>query len=170
MADTSAASPEFPSGRFCAILCDPPWTFRTCSSRGKGRSAEAHYDTMDLAAIKRLPVADWAAPNCVLLLWVTSGYWTRSNVELCLLATRGKPHRLSAAVRQLITAPRREHSRKPDEAYGLIERLLAGPYLELFSSSTAPHRIGWTKWSGKDRAPARHWKSDSYSGAEETPR
>ena len=42
------------------------------------------------------------------------GYWTRANSEVCLLATRGKPKRLNADVRQAIIAPRREHSRKPD--------------------------------------------------------
>ena len=71
------------------------------------------------------------------------GYWTRGNPEMCLLGTRGKPRRLSAAVRQLIEAPRREHSRKPDEVRDRIETLLPGPYLELFARSTAP---GWTVW------------------------
>ena len=55
------------------------------------------------------------------------GYHTRSNSEPCLLATRGKPHRLSANVRKLIVSPRREHSRKPDEAYERIEGLCEGP-------------------------------------------
>jgi N6-adenosine-specific RNA methylase IME4 len=45
------------------------------------------------------------------------GHWTRSNPEQCLLATRGKPRRLNADVPELIVAPRREHSRKPDEIY-----------------------------------------------------
>lgn len=71
------------------------------------------------------------------------GYWTRGNPEMCLLGTRGKPRRLSAAVRQLVEAPRREHSRKPDEVRERIEALLPGPYLELFARSTAP---GWTAW------------------------
>jgi N6-adenosine-specific RNA methylase IME4 len=62
-----------------------------------------------------------------------TGYWTRANPEQCLLATIGKPRRLSKAVRQLIISPRREHSRKPDEAYGRIEDLASGPYLELFA-------------------------------------
>ena len=53
------------------IYADPPWTFQTHSDKGKGRSAEAHYDCMSLADIKALPVADMAAQDCVLLLWVT---------------------------------------------------------------------------------------------------
>lgn len=74
------------------------------------------------------------------------GYWTRANTEPCLLATRGKPKRLNADVRQGIIAPRREHSRKPDEIHGRIERLVAGPYLELFARQQRP---GWTSWGNE---------------------
>ena len=62
-----------------------------------------------------------------------TGYWTRANPELCLLFTRGHPKRLSANVRKLMIAARREHSRKPDEQYDRIARLVDGPYLELFA-------------------------------------
>ena len=71
------------------------------------------------------------------------GYWTRANSEVCLLATRGKPKRLNADVRQAIIEPRREHSRKPTCVYGRIERLVAGPYLELFART---QRKGWDQW------------------------
>src|SRR5215469_13133200 len=126
------------------IYADPPWTFKTYSKKGKGRSAEAHYDCMTLDDIRALPVAGWAAEDAVLLLWVTDpflmtarsvieacgftyktvgftwakcrdsgtitsgehpigcGYWTRSNPEQCLLATRGRPRRLDASIRQLV--------------------------------------------------------------------
>jgi N6-adenosine-specific RNA methylase IME4 len=53
------------------ILADPPWTFATYSAKGKGRSAEAHYNCMSLDAIKRLQVGNWAAPDCALFLWAT---------------------------------------------------------------------------------------------------
>jgi N6-adenosine-specific RNA methylase IME4 len=68
------------------------------------------------------------------------GYWTRANVEQCLLATRGHPPRMAKDVRKLLISARREHSRKPDEIYGRIERLARGPYLELFARQTRP---GW---------------------------
>jgi len=68
------------------------------------------------------------------------GYWTRANSEPCLLATRGRPRRLAADVRQVVLEPRREHSRKPDCVYDRIERLVAGPYLELFART---RRRGW---------------------------
>jgi N6-adenosine-specific RNA methylase IME4 len=69
------------------------------------------------------------------------GYWTRANPEPCLFATRGKPKRLDKGVKRLIVAPRREHSRKPDEQYHRIEALLEGPYLECFA------RQAWPGWS-----------------------
>lgn len=74
------------------------------------------------------------------------GYWTRANSEPCLLATRGKPKRLSKGVRQGIIEPRREHSRKPDCAHGRIEQLVPGPYLELFSRQARP---GWDSWGNE---------------------
>jgi N6-adenosine-specific RNA methylase IME4 len=77
-----------------------------------------------------------------------NGYWTRANTEPCLLATRGKPKRLAADVRQGLIAPRQEHSRKPDEVHDRIERLVAGPYLELFARR--PH-TGWTVWGNEIR-------------------
>jgi N6-adenosine-specific RNA methylase IME4 len=72
---------------------------------------------------------------------MTLGYWTRSNSEVCLLATRGKPKRLDASIRQAIIEPRREHSRKPNGVHERIERLVAGPYLELFGRQERPN---WT--------------------------
>lgn len=74
------------------------------------------------------------------------GYWTRANSEPCLLATRGKPKRINADVRQGIIEPRREHSRKPDCVYERIERLVSGPYLELFARS---RRAGWDAWGNQ---------------------
>lgn len=71
------------------------------------------------------------------------GYWTRKEGESCLLFTRGKPRRMARDVRQFIRAPRREHSRKPDETYQRIERLVAGPYVELFATQRWP---GWDSW------------------------
>ncbi|MFO1069673.1 MAG: MT-A70 family methyltransferase [Geminicoccaceae bacterium] len=177
-----------PRRDYRVVYADPPWTFATYSDKGKGRSAEAHYDTMSLAAIKALPVASWTAPDCVLLMWATDpllpraleviaawgftyktvgfywaklnkgrdgllfgprdfftglGFWTRANPEPCLLATRGRPKRQSGNVQRLVVAPRREHSRKPDEVAERIERLAPGPYLEMFARETRP---GWDSW------------------------
>ncbi|MGQ0443623.1 MAG: MT-A70 family methyltransferase [Beijerinckiaceae bacterium] len=70
-------------------------------------------------------------------LFFGMGHYTRANAEMCLLATRGKPKVQARDVRQVIMAPRREHSRKPDEQYARIERLYSGPYLELFARQRA---------------------------------
>lgn len=77
---------------------------------------------------------------------IGTGYWTRANPEQCLLFTRGKPKRKSAAVRKLVMSPRREHSRKPDEIYDRIEQLCDGPYLELFARTQRP---GWSSWGNE---------------------
>jgi N6-adenosine-specific RNA methylase IME4 len=74
------------------------------------------------------------------------GYWTRCNPEICLLATRGNPRRQAKDVRKLIVEPRREHSRKPDCVRERIERLVKGPYIELFARETKP---GWACWGNQ---------------------
>lgn len=74
------------------------------------------------------------------------GYWTRANAELCLLATKGSPKRQAMDVHQVILSPVGEHSRKPDEAQVRIERLLPGPYLELFGRRATPN---WTVWGNQ---------------------
>lgn len=88
----------------------------------------------------------WAKTNANGTFPIGMGYWSRKQTETCLLFTRGKPRRMDKGVRQLIVAPRREHSRKPDEQYERIERLVAGPYLELFARQTRP---GWDAWGNE---------------------
>lgn len=69
------------------------------------------------------------------------GTWTRSNSEIVILGTRGKPKRASASVRQLIFAPIMEHSRKPAEVRDKIVTLAGDrPRLELFARARAQ---GW---------------------------
>jgi N6-adenosine-specific RNA methylase IME4 len=81
------------------------------------------------------------------------GKWSRKQTEQALLFSRGKPSRLEAGVRQLfesdehvIFAPKREHSRKPDEQYDRIERLCGGPYVELFARQS---RFDWDSWGNE---------------------
>jgi N6-adenosine-specific RNA methylase IME4 len=83
----------------------------------------------------------WAKQNRSGAGWfMGGGYGTRKNAEVCWLGRRGKPQRKSAGVRELIVAPRREHSRKPDEVYSRIEAFCDGPYLELYARQRWP---GW---------------------------
>lgn len=75
------------------------------------------------------------------------GNWTRSNPELCLLATKGTPKRLNASVRELVVANRREHSRKPDEIRDSIVKLCGDvSRVELFCRYPAD---GWDVWGNE---------------------
>lgn len=82
---------------------------------------------------------------------VGMGYWTRANTEDVLLFTRGNPRRTRKDVYQMfatlegdtpaVLAPIGRHSAKPEGVQDAIERLVAGPYLELFARR---QRVGWT--------------------------
>ena len=187
------------AGKYRVIYADPPWPFATWSHIGMSgdgeqktrgqRSRQAPYETLSHKDIASIQVAELAAENAVLFLWVVQtqlpkaldlvqqwgftfksvafawfkgnslplfpddaittigcGYWTRAGFEQCWLATKGKPSRLHADVRQTILEGRREHSRKPDCVYDRIERLVEGPYLELFARTTRP---GWDSWGNE---------------------
>ena len=67
-------------------------------------------------------------------LFLGMGYWTRSNSEDCLIATKGNPKRISAKIHQVIIDKIREHSRKPDEVRKRIVELMGDlPRIELFA-------------------------------------
>jgi site-specific DNA-methyltransferase (adenine-specific) len=75
------------------------------------------------------------------------GYWTRANPEMCLLATRGKPKRISKSVKQLVVDVRREHSRKPDCVRNRIVELCGDlPRIELFARQKVD---GWDNWGNE---------------------
>lgn len=75
------------------------------------------------------------------------GFWTRSNAEVCLLATRGHPKRQAANVHQFIISPIEEHSKKPDEAREKILALMGDvPRVELFARQSPP---GWDVWGNE---------------------
>jgi N6-adenosine-specific RNA methylase IME4 len=74
------------------------------------------------------------------------GFYFRNVTELLLFGIRGKNNRTLAPGRRqvnLIATRKREHSRKPDELYDVIESCSNGPYLELFARAPRP---GWTQW------------------------
>jgi N6-adenosine-specific RNA methylase IME4 len=75
------------------------------------------------------------------------GRWTRSNAELCLIATKGKPKRAHKGIHSVVISPIREHSRKPDEIRNLIVKLCGDlPRIELFSRESIP---GWDSWGNQ---------------------
>lgn len=75
------------------------------------------------------------------------GYWTHSNPEVCLLATRGQPRRVGTGIANLVISPRREHSRKPDEVRDRIVAVCGDvPRAELFARQKVP---GWSAWGNE---------------------
>lgn len=86
------------------------------------------------------------------------GFYFRNVTELILFGVRGSMRTLAPGRRQvnLLSTRKREHSRKPDEVYQLIEQCSPGPYLELFARHVQP---GWKQWgneiveAGMDVAP-----------------
>ena len=172
--------------KYQIIYADPPWTFKTYSSKGKElKSAECHYKCMTKEEIQNLPISEIADDNCVLFLWVTFpclpeglelinkwgfkyktcafnwvkknkiadsyfwglGYWTRANSELCLLATKGNPKRVSKSVHQIIDSKIRRHSQKPNETRNKIVELCGDlPRIELFAREKVE---GWDAWGNE---------------------
>lgn len=89
------------------------------------------------------------------------GFYFRNTTELILFGVRGKAARTLAPGRRqvnFIGSRKREHSRKPDEAYELIERCSPGPFLELFARGTRP---GWSAWGDQSEAYFPAWSTYS---------
>lgn len=78
------------------------------------------------------------------------GFYFRNVTELVLFGVRGSMRTLAPGRRQvnLLAARKREHSRKPEELYELIEQCSPGPYLELFARFERP---GWVQWGNEER-------------------
>jgi N6-adenosine-specific RNA methylase IME4 len=125
---------------------------------------------MAIEEIIALPVREIADENSILWLWTTNahlrvafevidawgfeykniltwvkdrmgtGEWLRGQTEHCLLAARGKPIFVQTNQTTVLQAVRREHSRKPEEFYALVEATSPGGKVELFSRQ---QREGW---------------------------
>ncbi|WP_173087332.1 MT-A70 family methyltransferase [Devosia sp. 1635] len=118
-AQLGAKQVALPEAKFGVIYADPEWQFGTWSEAGMDRSADNHYPTSGLEAIKSRDVGSLAADDCVLWLWLTvpmlveglevmaawgftykshliwhkdrigTGYWFRNKHELLVVGTRG---------------------------------------------------------------------------------
>jgi len=163
--ELEASSLELPTGPFHVIVADPPWRYETGN--------DLPYPTMAIEDIKALPVESIAADDATLWLWTTNahlrvafdvvedwgfeyktlltwvkdrmgtGEWLRGRTEHCLLAARGKPIFIHGKYDTILEAIRREHSRKPDEFYTLVEATCPGSRVELFSRQ---ERDGWQEF------------------------
>jgi N6-adenosine-specific RNA methylase IME4 len=164
----AAAATPIPTGLYATIVIDPPWPYeeRADDDTHRGRLPYPSMSLDDIGAIK-IP----AAEDCILWLWTTNafmheafhvldawgfehkgiltwekdrmglGSWLRNQTEHCLLAVRGKPKVTLTNRTTILHGPRREHSRKPDEFFDLVEALCPEPRLEMFARQQRP---GWT--------------------------
>jgi N6-adenosine-specific RNA methylase IME4 len=92
------------------------------------------------------------------------GFYFRNVTEIILFGTRGRNARtLPPGRRQvnLLASRKREHSRKPDEQYPIVEACSPGPYLELFGRGV---RRGWTVWGNQaDDGYRPDWDTYAYN-------
>ena len=103
--------------------------------------------TMNRWGFEYRTMGAWAKQSRTGKAWAFgTGYCLRSASEFLLLGVRGRPRVLSRSVRNLIVAPVREHSRKPDDLHAMARALYAGPYLELFARRRRP---GWDCWGNQ---------------------
>jgi N6-adenosine-specific RNA methylase IME4 len=166
--ELDAQPPQLPTGPFQVIVADPPWRYDSGNS--------LPYPTMDIEEIKAMPVRDIAADDAVLWLWTTNahlrvafdvveawgfeyrtlltwvkdrmgtGEWLRGQTEHCLLAVKGRPVFLHGNYTTVLQAARREHSRKPEEFYALVEATCPGGKVELFCRQM---REGWRSFGNQ---------------------
>ncbi|MGH9438051.1 MAG: MT-A70 family methyltransferase [Terriglobia bacterium] len=95
------------------------------------------------------------------------GFYFRNVTELLLFGVRGKNVRTLAPGRRqvnIISTRKREHSRKPDELYDIIEACSVGPYLELFARGTRP---GWFAWGNQAEAYKPDWPTYKHNSQRE---
>ena len=95
------------------------------------------------------------------------GFYFRNTTELVLFGVRGKNARTLAPGRSqvnILRTMKREHSRKPDEMYDIVESCSSGPFLELFARGTRP---GWKAWGNQAETYEPNWPTYSnHSGKE----
>jgi len=158
---------KLPEGVFEVIAVDPPWPYGT-EYDPSGRRAANPYPEMSIEELKALVLP--TAENSILWLWTTHkfmrhsfelldawgfedkaivtwvkdrmglGQWLRSQSEFCIMAIKGKPLIRLTNQTTIINAPMREHSRKPDEFYAMVDRLCIGRKLDYYSREERP---GW---------------------------
>lgn len=94
------------------------------------------------------------------------GFYFRNVTEILLFGVRGKNARTEQAGRSqvnMLQTRKREHSRKPDEQYELVQACSRGPYLELFARGERP---GWDVWGNQaDESYSPDWKTYAYNSS-----
>lgn len=175
MSKNATMTPDAAPEKAAVIYGDPCWTPGQTGKRG----AIEKYDLMSTEDICAMPVADLAADNAVLLLWVvnnglqdgldvmkawgfryvTNAVWDkyymglgnhfRGSHEILLLGVKGSVRPKFRGQKSVFQEPRQEHSRKPQEIIQKIERMYDGPYLELFARERPNSRQDWAVWGNE---------------------
>jgi len=167
---------ELPHGKFDVIIIDPPWPYGT-SYDPAGRRAANPYPEMSLEEIREIELNP--ADDCILWLWTTHkfmrysfelldywgfrdvailtwvkdrmglGQWLRSQSEFCIMAVKGSPVVKLTNQTTVIYGPMREHSRKPDEFYMMVQELTIGRKQDYFSRENREGFISFGNEAGK---------------------
>ena len=97
------------------------------------------------------------------------GFYFRNVTELVLFGVRGSMRTLAPGRRQVnfLKTQKREHSRKPDEFYEIIERCSPGPYLEMFARTARP---GWSSWGNEVDTSSTSCATAEHRGARQNRR
>ncbi len=163
-----------PEGRFPVLVLDPPWPeqgelpYPTESLEAIAALSLAELLTEDasvwlwttnrfLFEAEAIGRERWGLERRGVLTWAKdrlgTGFPLRGQTEHCLLFSQGKPLFLPGGASTLLHGPVREHSRKPEKFYELVEALCPGAKLELFARERRP---GWHVWGAETaRFPAR---------------
>ena len=166
--EIAQAPTSVPSGLFDVVVVDPPWNYGREYDPESSRVANP-YPEMSQHELLSLEIP--SAENCVMWLWTTHqfiwdakelldewgftykacltwnkekigmGHWLRMQCEFCLLAVKGKPVWDNTSFRDIISEPRREHSRKPEAFYEMVNAICYGSKLDYFSRQ---EREGWS--------------------------
>jgi len=162
---------ETPPDTFDIIVIDAPWEEMNGNYDPSSRRSTPGYPTMTVDEIKNivLPANDdcilfmwtinnrmhetyhilesWGFTPKTILTWVKNvfglGYWFRGQTEHCIVATKGNPKIYAESASTVINGNRREHSRKPDEFYQLVDKVCIGTKLDYFSRE---QREGWYQY------------------------
>lgn len=160
-------------GVYDVIVVDPPWEYRDTKADAQHLRVRAPYPSMTIEEIKELelPMAEncviflwstqhhlpvafevltaWGCEYRSTIVWdkqsLGMGKTIRFQCEFCLMAYKGRPiiDTTSHTIRDIICSPRREHSRKPDGFYDLVDTICMGRKLDFFSRE---RRVGWDSY------------------------
>ena len=160
--------PPVPNGRWPIVVLDPPWPYESLPYPSMSLEAIATLPLGDLLSADSLvglwttdrflkdalviATERWALELRKVVVWdkVRAGRptpWLRGQTEYCLLLTRGRPIFEPGNLTNLIREQAREHSRKPDAFYALVEQTCpARPRLEMFARE---RREGFEAWGAE---------------------